>query len=293
MKIEINNLEFGYSSIPVLNDVTLKIDGSDFVSIMGPNGVGKSTLIHCINKILTPVSGTVMLDGKDVKDITIKEMAKRIGYVPYSANDTFPLTVVDAVLLGRHPHSKWGSLNKDLEIVYDTLKLLGISHLAMRNFNELSAGQHQKVMLARGLVQEPEILLLDEPTSNLDIRHQLEVTKMLKELSAEKKILVIMISHDINIAAKFSDKVILMYQGTIFDAGTPEEVITRENLRKVYGVESEIVDDDGRPHVILKEAISAEGLDREERVSSPVMAAALKKKNKPAGGAKTQVTVSE
>jgi len=293
MKIEINNLEFGYSSIPVLNDVTLKIDGSDFVSIMGPNGVGKSTLIHCINKILTPVSGTVMLDGKNVKDITIKEMAKRIGYVPYSANDTFPLTVVDAVLLGRHPHSKWGSLNKDLEIVYDTLKLLGISHLAMRNFNELSAGQHQKVMLARGLVQEPEILLLDEPTSNLDIRHQLEVTKMLKELSAEKKILVIMISHDINIAAKFSDKVILMYQGTIFDAGTPEEVITRENLRKVYGVESEIVDDDGRPHVILKEAISAEGLDREERVSSPVMAAALKKKNKPAGGAKTQVTVSE
>ncbi len=285
MKIEIKDLEFSYTSVPVLNDVSLSIDGSDFVSIMGPNGVGKSTLIHCINKILTPSSGIVMLDGKDVKEITIKEMAKQVGYVPYSANDTFPLTVVDAVLLGRHPHSKWGTLNKDLEIVYDTLKLLGISHLAMRNFNELSAGQHQKVMLARGLVQEPEVLLLDEPTSNLDIRHQLEVTKMLKNLSVDKQILVVMISHDINIAAKFSDKVILMHQGTIFDVGTPNDVITKENLRMVYGVESEIVDDDGRPHVILKEAISTEGLaDREKYVRSPLMAATLREQKKVGDG---------
>ena len=178
-EIKIDGLSFSYSSTPVLKDITLDLTGPKFVSILGPNGVGKSTLIHCINKILSPTGGTVMLDGKDVKDITIKEMAKQVGYVPYSANDTFPLTVVDTVLMGRHPHSKWGSLDKDLDIVYDTLKMLGISHLAMRNFNELSAGQHQKVMLARGLVQEPKVLLLVEPTSNLDIRHQLDVTKML------------------------------------------------------------------------------------------------------------------
>ncbi len=256
MIINIDGIEFGYSSTPVLKDVTAVLKGPKFISILGPNGVGKSTLIHCINKILTPDTGTVMIDGRDVKEITIKEMAKMVGYVPYSANDTFPLTVVDTVLMGRHPHSHRGSLDSDLDIVYDTLEMLGILDLAMRSFNELSAGQHQKVMLARGLAQEPKILLLDEPTSNLDVRHQLEVAKMLKRLSREKDILVIMICHDINIAAKYSDEIILMHGGSVFDVGTPNEVITSENLRIVYGVDSKVIDDDGAPHVILKDSIS-------------------------------------
>lgn len=253
--IDIDGVGFSYSSTPVLKDVTASIEGPGFVSILGPNGVGKSTLIHCINKILTPTGGTVFIDGADVKGISIKDLAKEVGYVPYSANDTFPLSVVDTVLMGRHPHSKWGSLNDDLDMVYSTLSLLGISDLAMRPFNELSAGQHQKVMLARGLVQEPKILLLDEPTSNLDVRHQIGVAKMLRKLAIEKNILVIMICHDINIAAKYSDKIILLSGGSIFAMGTPAEVITKGNLKEVYGVFSEIVDDDGAPHVILKDCI--------------------------------------
>ena len=257
MLLKIDEVEFGYSSTPVLNDVSLEIGPSQFVSILGPNGVGKSTLIHCINKILTPTGGVVKIDDEDVTKISLKEMAKKIGYVPYSSSDTFPLTVVDTVLMGRHPHSRWKSLDDDLEKVYDMLKLMGIENLAMRNFNELSAGQHQKVMLARGLVQEPKILLLDEPTSNLDIRHQLEVTKILRNLSHEKGIAVIIISHDLNIAAKYSDSMILMHQGTIHSVGIPSEVITEENLRTVYGVETEVILDDGRPHIILKDSVDA------------------------------------
>lgn len=239
----------------MLHDISLEFDGPQFVSIIGPNGVGKSTLIHCINKLLEPTSGSVWIDDLNVHDMTMKELSKVIGYVPYSANDTFSMSVVDTVLMGRHPHTGWKTTDHDLDIVFETLKLLKIEDLAMRPFNQLSAGQHQRVMLARGIVQEPKILLLDEPTSNLDIRHQIDVTVLLKELSESKDTLVIMISHDINIAAKYSDKIIMMHEGRIFAVGDPNTVITEENIRMVYGVNSRIIDDFGRPHVILEGTI--------------------------------------
>lgn len=253
MEIRINEMAFSYSSVPVLEGICIDLKGPQFVSILGPNGVGKSTLIHCINKILEPTGGTVLVDDMDVSDYSLKDMARKVGYVPYSSSDTFPLTVVDTVLLGRHPHAGWKTTDDDLRIVYDTLERLDIGDLAMRYFNELSAGQHQKVMLARGLVQHPDILLLDEPTSNLDVKHQLGISRLLRRLSHEDDIMVIMISHDLNIAAKYSDFVIMMHQGSIFDVGTPAEVITSENIREVYGVDSRIIDDDGSPHVILKD----------------------------------------
>jgi iron complex transport system ATP-binding protein len=251
MRLIIDGIEFGYSSIPVLKDITLDANGPQLLSIIGPNGVGKSTLIHCINRILSPNKGTVMIDGDLVNDISLKDLAKKVGYVPYSANDTFPLSVVDTVLMGRHPHATYKSLDKDLDIVYDTLRLLDIEDLAMRNFDELSAGQHQKVMLARGLVQQPEILLLDEPTSNLDIKHQMEVTRILRDLSQEKNILIIMISHDLNIAAKYSDTMIMLNEGYIYAIGKPSEVITKENIKAVYDVDSEIIVSHNRPHLIM------------------------------------------
>ncbi len=251
MRLIIDGIEFGYASTSVLKDITLDANGPQLLSIIGPNGVGKSTLIHCINRILSPRKGTVFIDGDNVGETSLKDLAKKVGYVPYTASDTFPLSVVDTVLMGRHPHASYGSLDKDLDIVFETLKLLGIDDLAMRPFNELSAGQHQKVMLARGLVQEPEILLLDEPTSNLDIKHQMEVTRILRDLSQEKGILVIMISHDLNIAAKYSDNMIMLSQGSIYAIGTPSEVLTKENVKAVYDVESEIIDSHGRPHLVM------------------------------------------
>jgi iron complex transport system ATP-binding protein len=253
MELRFEGMSFSYASIPVLENVCLDLERAQFISIIGPNGVGKSTLIHCINKILSPTAGTVILDGKNVDEYPQKEIAKHVGYVPYTSSDTFPLSVVDTVLLGRHPHAGWKTTDEDLEAVYTVLKQLEIDDLAMRHFNELSAGQHQKVMLARGLVQDPAILLLDEPTSNLDIKHQLGISRLLKQLSREKDLMVIMISHDLNIAAKYSDHVIMMHKGGIYAVGTPQEVMTRENIMHVYGVDCEIVDDDGRPHLIMKD----------------------------------------
>lgn len=251
MELRIEGLTFGYSDLEVLKDLWIDMEGPQLVSILGPNGVGKSTLIACLCKILDPKKGRVVLDGRDLKSIGIKDLAREVGYVPVSSSDSFPMNVVDAVLMGRQPYSKWRTEDEDLEKVYDVLKRLDITDLAMRQFNELSAGQHQKVVLARGLVQEPRLLLLDEPTSNLDARHQIEVTRLLRELSREKGMLIVMISHDINIAARFSDNVMLMYEGGIYAAGSPWDVLTRENISRVYGVSCEVVDFKGRPHVIL------------------------------------------
>ena len=256
MKVEIDNLQFGYNpKVPVIKGVSYTIDKPEFVCLMGPNGVGKSTLIHCLNKILKPTGGHVYIDEKDVEEYKLKELASHMGYVPASSNDAFPLTVVDTIMVGLQNDYRFGTGRDDLQKVYDVLELFGIEHLAMRNFNELSAGQHQKVMLARGLVRMPEIVLLDEPTSNLDIKHQLQVTKVLSELPGKKGMTVIMISHDINITAKYADRIILIHNGILYADGSPKDVLTRDNIRTVYGVDADVIDVNGRPHIILNEAI--------------------------------------
>lgn len=272
LDINVEDLSFGYGkddkATPVLKDLKLRINGPQLISILGPNGVGKSTLIHCMNKILSPTSGKVFIGERDLSEISIKDLSKHMGYVPYASSDSFPLSVTDTILMGRHPHSKWGKLDDDLRVVHMTLQMIGIEELADRSFNELSAGQHQKVMLARGLAQEPKILLLDEPTSNLDIRYQLEITRLLRDLSHSQKMIVLMISHDINIASKYSDNIIMLHGGNIYATGTPNEVITKENIEHVYEVGCNVIEDDGRPHVILKDNVTAEPFDEPHSVVS-------------------------
>jgi len=251
MDIDIKNLSFRYPGVDVFHDVTIDMGRPELYGILGPNGVGKSTLIHCINRILQPAGGTVLIDGEDVEKYRLKDLAKKLGYVPCAGSDAFPMTVVDTILVGRHPHSDWRVTKQDYDLVYDTISTMGLSELAMRPFNELSAGQKQKVMLARGLVQQPSAILLDEPTANLDIKHQYGVTKMLRRITRERNMLAVMVCHDLNIASRYCDRIILMSEGTVYKIGTPQEVITESNIRHVYGVDCKVIHNYGCPHVIV------------------------------------------
>jgi len=259
MRIEVDNVSFSYgpSTGMVIKDICMDIDRPGLYCIIGPNGVGKSTLIKCLNKINKPTSGTVKIDGRDIEGIPNKDVAKMVSYVPVAGEDMFSMPVVDAVLIGRFTHQKWKTTVDDLKKVYRTLKLLGISSLSMRGFNELSAGQHQKVAIARALVQETPIMLLDEPTANLDVRYQVYIAELLKELAIAKDMIIIMISHDLNIASRFSDKVIMMEEpGVIRQIGAPEDVINKETIEEVYGVSCEIFfDGRGKPQVMLGSAL--------------------------------------
>ncbi len=255
MRIQMEDVEFGYSGgAQVLNGVNLDLEGPGLYCIIGPNGVGKSTLIKCMNKLLKPTSGAVYIDGTDVSDMRPSEVAKKIGYVPVHTDDVFSMTVFESVMIGRGNKRSWKTSPEDILKVHRILDVFGMGELAERKFNELSAGQHQKVAIARGLVQETEILLLDEPTSNLDIKHQIFVAELLREIASRRNVMVIMISHNLDITAKYADKVIMMsLDGSIKTVGTATEVITSENLREVYGVETEVIMHEGRPAILINQ----------------------------------------
>lgn len=240
MKLTINKLSFNYTSFPILKDVDFAVDLGEILSIVGPNGSGKSTLLKCINRILKTKQNTVLIDGNDTSKLSLKELSKIMGYVPQISTSTFPFTVFDVVLMGRKPYINWSLSERDYGIVAETLDFLGINELAMRHFNELSGGEQQKVIVARALAQEPQNLLLDEPTSSLDIKHQLEILCMLRSLSQTKHCSVIMAMHDLNLASRFSDRMLMLKQGCIFAIGTPESVLTEENIKSVYGVKAHV-----------------------------------------------------
>jgi len=240
LKLVINRLSFSYKSIAALKDVELELGLNEVMSIVGPNGSGKSTLLKCIDRILKPNNGAVLIDGRDAANIRLGELSKIVGYVPQSSTSTFPFTVFDVVLMGRRPYIRWSVSESDKEIVAEILNFLGISELAARYFNELSGGEQQKVIVARALAQQPHILLLDEPTSNLDIKHQLEVLSIVKGLTRSSQLSVIMAMHDLNLASRFSDRMLMLKRGCVFAVGTPESVLTEENIESVYGVKSHV-----------------------------------------------------
>lgn len=250
INVRTEDLGVSYESTVIWKNINLEISEPGLVCILGPNGVGKSTFMYTINKILEPTEGRVLIDGQDVAEMSYKDIAKKIAYVPQSSGETFAMTVMDTVLMGRYPHSGYTITKEDMDIAADCLVKMHMDDYAMSMFNELSAGQHQRVMVARGLAQEPELLMLDEPTSNLDIYHQIYTMRLLRDIAHKRGIIVLVICHDLNIAARFSDRMIMFSNGAIYADGTPEQVITPEIIHDVYRVKADVVRVLDRPYVI-------------------------------------------
>ena len=253
MRLTVNGVGFSYGSDPVLRDVDLTLNGSEILGIVGPNGSGKTTLIKCINHILIPMQGEILIDGMDITKMKNKDLAKHTGYVPQNSGNSFSSpTVYEVVMMGRHPHSMgWQSSDSDDNIVWEALKELEVEEYASRQFHRLSSGQTQRVLIARALAQEASTMLLDEPTSNLDIKYQIEVMDLIKRLARDKGVGAIAIIHDMDMAMRYCDKVVMLNLGVITAAGKAEDVLTPENIMRTYGVEVAIDRNYGRSHVII------------------------------------------
>jgi len=231
----IQDVEFSYKNgAEVLKGINMDVGVHDLLAILGPNGVGKSTLLKCINRLLKTRKGTILVDGESIHQMRGVEVAKRVGYVPQRA-DVSKITVFDSILLGRKPHITWDVSKKDVQITQDAITLFGMDALSLKYIDEISGGELQKVQIARALVQEPKALLLDEPTSSLDLCNQHRIMAALVDVVKRTDLTAIMTMHDLNLATRYADKFLLLKDGKIFAAGD-QKVITPENIEAVYGL---------------------------------------------------------
>jgi iron complex transport system ATP-binding protein len=248
MFLEVNGIDFSYGNRQVLDGVSFAVKEKDLVSILGPNGVGKTTLIKCINRVLTPNAGSVFMGGSDLHLMNKKDIAKNIGYVA-QRSETSKTTVFDSVLLGRKPHFQWDVTEKDMRLAGRVLHLLGLDGLALKYIDEISGGEYQLVQIARVLVQQPKLILLDEPTSSLDLANQHMIMHLVRNIVKKNNMAAIMVIHDLNLAIRHSDKFVLMKDGMVYSVGGVE-VITQENIKAVYNIEAYVESVRGVPVVI-------------------------------------------
>ena len=250
--LKIEEIRFSYGKKETLKGINLKLEPSQILGILGPNGSGKTTLLKCINRILVPQQGNILFNEEDLSKMSRLDISKNISYVPQNAKlDLCTPTVFEIVLMGRRPHITWQFSKKDHEIVWGCLDEMEIRHLAARSFDSLSSGQSQRVLMARALAQEAKVLLLDEPTSNLDVKYQREVMESVRTVVNQKEIGACAIIHDLDLALRFCDTSVLLNEGNIVCFGKTEDVLTAENIKNVFGVDSCIETIRGSKHLII------------------------------------------
>ncbi|MBT7934606.1 MAG: ABC transporter ATP-binding protein [Nitrospina sp.] len=253
MKLE--NISFAYETLPVLKDISLSTREQDFIGLIGPNGSGKSTLLKIMGAILKPDSGSVQFKESSLPKINKKLFAQSVSWIPQDHPMVFPFKVSEIVLMGRHPYLSPLSFEseEDFEISRRAMETTMTSQFADRYFNEISGGEKQRVMIASALAQDPEMMLLDEPTAALDLKYQIQILSILKNLNARHKMTLVMAMHDLNLASSFCNRLILLDEGQIVRDGTPEQVLKKDILEQVYGIEVDLGSHDGsiRVHPVI------------------------------------------
>jgi iron complex transport system ATP-binding protein len=236
--LSVDGVECRYGSVKILENVNLTVNEGDFVGILGPNGSGKTTLLKSISRVLKPYKGAILLDKTDIYSMKSVDLAKHMAVVPQESNIGFSFTAMDIVLMGRNPHMKRFEMEttKDMEIVRRTMNQTNTWHLADRPINELSGGEKQRVVIARALAQEPQVLLLDEPLTHLDMINQLEIMDLVSELCRRDRLIVLAVIHDLNLAGRYCTSAVLLKNSKVFAAGTLDQVLTSENIKSVFNV---------------------------------------------------------
>jgi len=237
--IELRSISFRYQKDWVLRDLSFLIEKGEFVGVIGPNGSGKSTLLKILSSVLIAQKGEIFYEGVPLKKMNRNDLAKKIAVVPQETHLLFPFKALEIVLMGRAPYLRHLLFERtiDLEIAKKAMEWTETLQFSERSIDELSGGERKRVFIARALAQEPEVILLDEPTSNLDIHHQLDFLELILHLNQERGLTIVMASHDINIASEFCDRLILLQQGRIYKMGPPQEVVIKDNIETVYGCE--------------------------------------------------------
>lgn len=248
--LNVENLSFHYRSGPeILRQISFSLEEGQFLAILGNNGAGKSTMLKCFNQILRVKGGHVWMDGEDLLTMTHREVARRVAFVSQTIPST-QMTVHDVVMLGRRPYMQWGFTEEDHRIVHQAMDRLNLSAMRGRFLNELSGGERQKVMLARVLAQQPKVLLLDEPTSSLDIQNQYQVLDIVRDICRTSSITAVMVIHDLNLALRFCDRFLLLKDGRVYRSGD-SSILDRQALRDVYGVDAHVVTVEGKSVVLV------------------------------------------
>jgi len=250
--LDMQGITFGYNRQPLLYDVHFQVGAGEMVGLLGPNGSGKTTLLRLISGVLRPQQGTVVLDGRDARAWGRREMARRVAVVPQEMHVPFAFSVEELVSLGRTPYQRLlgSSTKEDQRIVHNAMQAADIEQLAGRIFNELSGGERQRVIVAMALAQRPALLLLDEPTSHLDIKYQIELLELVQRLNRETGVTVIAAMHDLNLAARYFPRLVLFQRGIVADA-TPAEVLESHLLRRVYGINVQVGILRGAEHISI------------------------------------------